>query len=293
VFTLEVEFTGLCLYVKHLDGQYTVMLPDCRDKIASAVHVDGDKHGIPHAGYVRVDGAALGMTLTSATGGEPNVEVVHQLAREELNLSGLDGTKVENTPTVPSFDPGKFDDIGLIDGLFGEQPKGLLSRFVLSGGAFDAGSKGRSWTVPGWLNASGKGDMSDLWSGRILWRKSMDGDSVTLMVREFGASSADATSLTLRPVLENGEPVVRIRVANNCAENPLLWSSLGLRSDEYDTSDKDFKWLYRLLKSTGKDDMKTRCANSAHKSLPYPILDPDNVLQSNRRCMGGTISVSY
>src|SRR4051812_37492518 len=54
-FTLEVEFSGLCLFVLHPDEpRVAVLMPDARKSTANPVHVDGTR-GIPHVGYTRFD----------------------------------------------------------------------------------------------------------------------------------------------------------------------------------------------------------------------------------------------
>ena len=77
-FMLEVEISGLCLYVVHPDGQkVTVLMPDCRNDIVSPRHVDTRK-GKPHVGYLRYDLADQVPGVQKGVGDTPLYEVVRQ-----------------------------------------------------------------------------------------------------------------------------------------------------------------------------------------------------------------------
>jgi hypothetical protein len=94
-FTLEVDFSGLCMYVVNPDtGKVTVLMPDCRMRThtADVFHADGQR-AVHHVGYVRINLADLGVPLTltppavtSDAAGEPRYELVHRFDRQVLHF---------------------------------------------------------------------------------------------------------------------------------------------------------------------------------------------------------------
>src|SRR5687767_8321450 len=89
-FTLHVEFSGLCLYVRHATdpGRIAVLMPDARSSSnLSGMHVDGTR-AVPHVGYVRVDAANLPERLPHATmpSKDPRYELIHRLEGEVLKF---------------------------------------------------------------------------------------------------------------------------------------------------------------------------------------------------------------
>lgn len=288
-FELQIEFTGLFLYLARPDGRYTVLMPDCRDKAVSAQHEDGHK-GVAHAGYVRVDAAALGLNVPAGSADTPQFEVVHRLSGQEVHLSGLTAGAVGGAPALPRFEAPYFVDMALRRDTLTETPRDLLMRLELTGGRFVAGVAGHQWSIPATLGSEAAPQVG-AYASSVLWTTTMGGDTMEVLLRAFGTSPADAPRLSLRCGAGDEPRVVSIRIANLCAQNPLEWDSLELAETDRDL---DFKWLYRLVESTS-GSFKSRLQSSCPPTdvhFPFPTLS-GGVPRSNQGCMGVTMRAAY
>jgi hypothetical protein len=295
VFTLRIEFTGLCLYVFHPDeDKVAVVLPDCRDTgtLIKYPHDDGDTKCDPHAGYMELESAAFGCAFPSNA-----FDVVHLLEQHELYIcAGTAGMLSKADVHVPSFDGQDetskvkhFDALVLRTDVFDDANTGVLARIVLRGGKFLPVAGSKSWTIPGTLNAS-KVDQIGYFAGQVVWETDIDGGDVTLCIRKFGSRLAEATRVVLKPRQEERRKVVHIKIANLCAHNPLEWDAF---NPVEVTQDVDFKWLYRLLESNSGETLADRLKNAGNAQLPYPVITPGPENRGNEDCMGAKITVSF
>lgn len=283
-FELRIELSGLCLFVLNKDGnKVRVLMPDARRKpsMEEMVHSD-DTTAVPHAGYLRFD---LGNLLPDippafANGVGPRYEGVHRFDREELDL-GLGNVNFavdSDELTFPDFK--RIDDTFTVaPGMFGNAPPPqLLMRTTLTGGKFTTHSGGSNWFFPD----SGSGD-GGVYQGQFanyaVWRREIHQDELKLTIAPFGAGTkTPKTHLALRP--HNG--VIQLKIANLCAENPLEWPELKIRTIAGE-EDLDFKWLYSLLAAPETVPVGTT-------SLPVPVLDrTSGAAGEEADCTGGKI----
>lgn len=276
-FELEVEFSGLCMYLVDTDNQRAaVLMPDCR-KGVDPVHADRQK-GVHHVGYLRFDLANLegvgGVPEGTAAGG-PRYEVVHRFHFQQLEFPYLPDGPVKipgNGLGFPEFDEFT-QDLELKPGMFSDDPpKVLLMRTILKGGEMDSGRQ-KNWRLPPVLKPGS--NYIGHFASDAIWVCPVPGDSLT--VRIAGFDGADPVEFVLRPV--EGEEVVHLKIANLCAVNPLEWEELELEEltvagdgQDEETRDRDFKWLYRLLESTSAP-LPARLGENP--DLPVPVLEPD------------------
>jgi len=265
-FELQVEFSGLCLYVYDTQKQkVAVLLPDARKRKAVLTHVDGTV-GEPHVGYLRYSLADLDSSFPQGTAREPAYEVVRLFKYEDLDFgvpagAGLDVTQI-NVPDFARIAPDSSvptrSRLELIDDLFsGAPPPELLMRTFLTGGTLK-GSPAETW------------QFSDLWTpgqpyesvfaSFVTWRRTIDAPNVTLTFRTHGGEPRE--SIVLAPA--NGTTVL-LKVANFCDKNPMEWLDLGLRQVDHD--DVDFKWMYRLVRPV----QGTYATALNGKPLPMPL----------------------
>lgn len=276
-FELRVHFAGLCAYVTDpTDGKLGVLMPDCRNGIASKHH-DDNTDGVHHAAYMRVD---LGSLSTGYPGGEaadgPTYEVVHRLDGEQVEISPLPLGAVVGTPNVPKV-TGWFDDTQLKPGLFAAVRKEVVMRTVLTGGEIRADYGNRDWEVAGTLAHDGRAQ-TGFFAGEIRWRTTINDDSVTVTLRKLSDNST--VDLVLRPVRTPSGDAVTVKLANLCALNPLEWDQL---ETSLTTRDVDFKWLYRLFDDTSRTASWAK--RLAGKEFPYPLQRGTNT-RGDEDCTG-------
>jgi hypothetical protein len=282
-FELQVEFSGLCLFVVSTDRKRVgVAMPDAREKpnIATMRHVDNSV-AVPHAGYLRFDLGDLqpgGVGIPRANGSNgPRYEVVHRFDRETLDLGlGREQSEVGVEELLfPSFQ--SIDDrLTILPNLFGDDapPKELLMRTTLTGGTFTSHSGGSNWTFPTIPTGAGA-PYQGQFANYAVWTRTINDESLTLTLAPF--NKGEPTTLQLKP--KNG--VLRLKLANLCAENPLEWRELKLRTVSRD-EDVDFKWLYRLMQDPEK------VAPGPNNELPVPVLDrTSGVASADWDCTGG------
>jgi hypothetical protein len=281
-FELRIEFSGLCLFIVNQDRtRVGVAMPDAREKanIATMRHVDNTV-AVPHAGYLRFDLRDLQPDVPDIPGGTasngPRYEVVHRFDGEALDLGlGPDPAKIGIDellfPNFKSID----DRLAILPGLFGDAPPTeLLMRTVLAGGTFTSHSGGSNWTFPT-INLPAGGPYQGQFANYVVWTRTISGDSLTVTIAPF--RKGEPTTLRLKP--RNG--VLQLKIANLCADNPLEWRELKLRTVSGD-EDLDFKWLYRLMKDPEK------VAPGINAELPVPVLDrTSGVANRDWDCTGG------
>lgn len=284
-FTLNVEFSGLCLYLLHPDGQHVaVLMPDCRlSTNVSLFHADG-KDAEPHVGYVRLDMEDLGLSIPGTRGVEPRYELIHRLNRQVLSFEGARTPEAIDTRVLqfPSFDLLGFR-LDLIPNLFTEAPPAeLLARMVLDGGTLEANPADDVWELPQFY-PSGPA-LAGKFASFATWTRAFTGTALTVRIRDFG--STVPTDFSMQQIPEGA--MVSIKIANLCCVNPLEWSDLTLR--QVKGSDVDFKWLYRLM--TPRGTSYDRLLNGAELPHPRRLALPGDETGSDD-CIAGTKTESF
>lgn len=327
-FNLEVQFTGLCLHVRHRGPatrpEVAVLLPDGRFRGKGMRHFDNSP-AAPHIGYLRMDlanldprprGLPTGERESTGPGGEsttvtdgPHFELVYRFGNM-IDLRGggqtLDfGLPPADEPIEVETKLASLDDVAPgfpvradlftasagarmptnSNGRIVRSP--LLLRTVLRGGTLapsilEQGTD--EWSIDplppnGVTDARQKGDtwarppVAGQFPGGVTWKRRVRGrNDLTLTLTQFDGSNP--TRIRLRPAVRDGERVIRLKIANLCAENPLEWNEFPLRSVILE--DSDFKWFYTLL-DPGKDPAdptKERgwSAILGNRALPAPRL---------------------
>lgn len=291
-FDLQIDFTGLCLFVEHTASEYvTVIMPNAKmppDGIPPR-HDDG-MNAVPHAGYLRSDLANVSPTGKSISSTPldalPTHEIVHLLDYEEVDL------QLPSAPLTADRTELLLPDFGEVADLMVLHPQVLdaipprrlvLSRLVLQGGAFERPPGGRKerWKFAGDLKRDRKETPCKL-SGRNRWRRlNIPGTQLNLRTRTFGQT--EWTDLPLFPTTTpGGRPLIALKYANLCATNPLEWAAFGRETMLLPpgSEDDDFKWLYRLM-TPGPD------ANYPAVPLPHPLPDQRGELQD---CFGAIVT---
>lgn len=293
-FKLEVEFSGLCLYVLHPDGdRVAVLMPDARKTVGvDLVHVDGSE-GIPHVGYVRFDLANTSLALPAGTTDFPAYEAIHRFDGEQIHFD-IDGEPGPMTadPGVPAFEDIAPDQDPMYAGrsfflpdtslINSATPAGLLMRTVLSGGDL-SGERNETFFFSNLFNP-GQQALESQFASYVTWTRTFD-TSVTLRITDFNGD--ERLSIPLAPPAGSpADTVVRLKVANFCDINPLEWEELGLRAADHD--DEDFKWIYRLL-SPRQGTLEG--ALLGHR-LPIPLL-PRIKEEGVEDCLGAQVTASF
>jgi hypothetical protein len=281
-FELRIEFSGLCLFVvSHDKRRVGVVMPDARRKanVTTMRHSD-DTFAVPHVGYVRFDLGDFNTSVPTGvvSGAGPRYEVVHRFDREMLDLGlGTEQAAVGvNELLFPDF--RAIDHrFTLLPGLFGPNPpEQLLMRTVLTGGSFTSHSGGSNWTFPTIETAAGS-PYQGQFANFAFWTRTMNADSMTMSITPF--KNGRSTSFQLRPK----DGVIQLKIANLCADNPLEWPELKLRTIMGD-EDVDFKWLYRLMSNM------EAAPPGLNDELPVPVLDrTSGVATADWDCTGGMI----
>lgn len=295
-FMLEVEISGLCLYVVHPDGQkVTVLMPDCRDTTADPRHVDTRK-GTPHVGYLRYDLADQVSGVPKADSDTPLYEVVRQFDLESLDLGFAGGVAIEGlvpgaSPTAPDelLVPGVngfADKLEVPQAMFGDAPPAvLLMRAVLTGGRFDSTNDGKGWHLDATLN-SVPTNYEGQFAQFTTWSRRVDAEALEISIKQFG--SAGVQTIRLAPPGNAPDRVLRVKLANLCAVNPLEWRALGLPEVRL-RKDEDFKWLYRVL--APRNESYESALN--HRELPVPTLLADVPEGSLDLCYSARITQAH
>ncbi|MGH7616861.1 MAG: hypothetical protein ACREPM_06500 [Gemmatimonadaceae bacterium] len=282
---VRIEFSGLCLFVhQRKQNRVSVVMPDARMPANGATIVHRDhSHAVPHAGYLRFDLADLDHAFPAAANdyAGPNFEVIHRFDREELHL-GLAKTAAHVGVTelaLPNFKQVE-SELKIRPDLFGDSPPPLLlMRTALLGGEFTSHSGGSNWKFP--TTANGKRAYQGQFASTSVWTGEVGGNELTLTLQPF--DGRPATTFALRP--KDGK-MVRLKIVNLCAENPLEWPELKIRAMDGD-EDKDFKWLYRMLDNP---ELVLEDHQGNPQSFPVPVLDRSNMVEGeDRDCTGGQI----
>jgi hypothetical protein len=288
-FQLEVEFSGLCLYVlDSVNERVGVAMPDARGRTpGSTTHEDGTI-GRRHVGYVRFDLADLDHAFPDLGRPTPHYEGVHLFDREELRfvIEGDAGPIVPDLalPAAESIAPDPVDPTRsaavTIPGLFDAQPpQPVLMHTRLSGGTI-IGEPEETWRFSNLWNP-GQPAYEGEFASFVTWRRTVE--SVTLHLRRFH----EVDPYLEIPLVPKGgtNSLVRVKVANFCSTNPMEWRDLGLR--DVDSDDEDFKWLYRLL--TPRDGSTWNTRLMMHR-FPIPLFAPGG--QGVQDCLGKQINGS-
>jgi len=292
-FRLQIEFSGLCLFITRKDKRrVTVLMPDARRERSVEVmrHHDGTE-AVPHSGYVRFDlGDALPGVFSVAPNNSvgPRNEGIHRFDREELKLNLGDAPRIK-TDELEFPDFGKINDrLQVNPRMFDDSPPAeLLMRMDLTGGCFTAHSGGCNWTFPDTNLASGP--YQGQFANYVTWTRIVKQDTLNVTIAPFGKAGFTF------PLHPSENRLIRLKVSNLCAENPLEWPDLALRViAPNQNEDKDFKWLYRLFVVKGEKEVKDAipvavgARPGGNVPLMVPILDrtsgPASIEQD---CTGG------
>lgn len=287
-FDLEIEFSGLCLYVVHPDGnQVAVLMPDARYRYnAEPFHLDSTD-AVSHVGYLQANAADLGINLPGGEdGGAPRYELVHRFDRQAVDFDGAFGTApLTNELKFPVFDefaPG----LQLIPGLFSnDPPPQLLMRLVLTGGTFESNLEEPLWEFSNLLSPGATETYGGQFASFAVWKRQVDANQVNLRITDF-AGNVQAT-LPLAPSTPGGK--VSLKMSNLCSDNPLEWLDLPIR--KVTGPDNDFRWLYRLLQPAGGGDF----GDIVSETVSYPIPVPAGTLGEVGAddCMGGSLTSPF
>jgi hypothetical protein len=269
MFTLQVEFSGLCLYLIHPDGKRIgIAMPDGRFRSdRPLLHLDGTP-AKSHVGYLRFDLADTGVAVPHGGRKEhPVHEVVHLFDMEELDF-GLDSiekmTKQEIvTPDVVGFAPLVQP---LLDLFTPNPPPELLMRTVINGGALDSVPDRELWQFDDLFNPGTK--YRGRFAGFSTWTRQVDADELVLRINQWDGT--EKVAIRLRPM--GPQRTIKLKIANLCAENPMEWPELGLRAFNSNV-DEDFKWFYRLLRHPEKPFSEL---TTQERGLPVPTLTPES-----------------
>src|SRR5262245_2619892 len=241
-FTLQVEFSGLCGYLRHPDDrQVGIVQPDGRLLRGTVIAADHDPL-VPHAGYIRYNLADTGASVPGKRTSDesPSFEVIHRFEREEVDF-GLDdqpmGQVNTSNPRVERFAP----TVKPVPGLFSNNPPAdLLMPCVLRGGSITSAPTLDEWRFSTLLNQGGQ-PYEDRFAGFTTWTRVVDADHLTITLKAFDGTPR--TTITLTP--RDPERIIKLKIANLCADNPLEWSEMFLRPFNA-KFDVDFKWFYQL-----------------------------------------------
>lgn len=262
-FTLRIEFTGLCLYLKQKNSNYLgILMPDCRLGKATEHPDKKEERIVPHVGYLRFDLANLvGSFPAGNIEHGPKYEVVYRFNRDELTFDLSETEKpMEGTLEVPRFEeianePASRDassPVPLLEplpNLFSMDPTriphNLLMRTVLQGGTVVPTRRKELWKFSQVLRHGDGSVYKRYFRNCVTWEYPVDKEAVTITISDLDRQKAPV-SIPLKPVSKDG--VVPIKIANLCADNPLEWEDLDLH--RVTDNDVDFKWLYHLLRPT-------------------------------------------
>lgn len=279
MFRLEVQFSGVCLYVldspdatKQTAERVGVVIYDCRARDGvSLTHLDNSE-AEPHVGYVRVDLGDWVAGFPPGDGGGaysgPRYELVHRFSGESIRFQfsdGNDGRVGITRLKQPDFD--RFaPSLNLRTDLFTPGTQDIVMSAVLTGGEFIS-NDGNHWKFLEDLNP-GQPQYKDSFANSVTWRRVSTSQENRLTITIGDLTDA----LHLDDIPEGA--TIRVKVANHCQFNPLEWNELKFR--EGVTIDDDFKWLYRLFQPFAVPPV-----------LPAPIWDPQPSETADEACMGG------
>ncbi|MGH7459805.1 MAG: hypothetical protein ACREMA_02095 [Longimicrobiales bacterium] len=263
-FDLEVEFTGLCLYVENDPlNKVTVLMPDARRSFADDVHID-NASAHPHVGYLRVDAAHLGMSVAPGPEDRPRPEFIYQFDKQNLDF-GINAGSFAGAPPALVVDLGLPDFPKILgpaarvrNGCLDEPPPANVLKLLLFRTALQFGSVRGRRSNGNWTIRNGVPLDSGQFSEVIKWKcPGIQRDGLSLTISNLD-EDGQMQSLRLIPIEEvvgqdgNGfdikRQVIRLKIANLCSTNPLEWD--GLITHVVHKTDDDFKWLYRLIQPT-------------------------------------------
>lgn len=245
-FKLVVEFSGLCLYLIHSDGNRVgVAMPDGRVKNLNVKDYQDGCPETPHVGYLSHnldDTRTVAHPLTKA----PESEVIHRFDFETLDF-GLGAAQPITVKTldVPDLKDFTTTDVAFRKGLLPGKAGGDLLMFTaLNGGTLEGKATKDEWSISSVLNP-GTPAHAGSFGGTITWERDVPAMSLTLTLKAF-APSVKETKIVLAPA---DNSTVYLKIANLCSDNPMEWDELGIRSfpRQIGAFDNDFKWIYNLL----------------------------------------------
>lgn len=290
-FMLEVELSGLCQYLVQRDGQQVgVVLPDARQNGRPVKPPDfeaSQKYLVHHVGYLRYDLADTGVPVsTVGRARTPSYEVIHRFDFDDLDFGlGFDQPMDPinlDLPKLSEFAP----TVTILPGLFSaDPPPRLLMRTILRGGSLTTRPSGGLWQFNQSLQRNGKRYLG-AFAGFAVWRRLVLDDELVLRVRDW--SGVDKDVIRLRP--HGRDRIVRLKIANLCAENPLEWPELYRRVFTGETDD-DFKWFYFLWQDRSPASFEQLLARDERpKRLPVP--EPIQAHGDVDNCTGSQLTVN-
>ena len=141
---------------------------------------------------------------------------------------------------------------------------------------------GKGWRLDSTLNSQPI-DYEGQFAKYTTWSRRVEAPALEITIRSFGAAEMD--TIRLAPPGDAPDRVLKIKLANLCADNPLEWDALGLPEVAL-RRDDDFKWLYRLL--APRNESYESALNN--KELPVPILLPNVPVGDRELCYSARIT---
>jgi hypothetical protein len=281
-FDLEIQFTGLFLYLLHTDGDRAkaVMVnarqsQRRRGRAGNKTHPDTTRSDEPHVGYLRFNLGSLDSRFPSDEDNDgPDFEVIHRLDAVDVSFPQIARSQYTMAAQIPNLDeayPGLEPD----PAIFRNPPSDeVLARIELNGGTW-SGHGMRSWEFKP-NRRHKKPPYQGNFAPVISWTRSIDAAQLEVVIQPF--DSGASTTLELQPIRDK----VVLRIANLCSVNPLEWNELKSHKTAVDA---DFKWVYHLLKLP--DGKRT-------EELPVPGLIAElGLLGEEDGCHGGLLITDY
>jgi hypothetical protein len=290
-FTMRMKFTGICTFVKNLDGTYYAVLANgdmgtdfpLATGATSGKGFDTGADGQllrRHRGFVRIRlSDVLGPNLADNTTGilwyfkkrldegRTANEAGHDLKADFFqNPSAPLTAALDNLAKLTDYAP---DYSTLDSNIFGSAiPDTVVARVLIDRGTLSStGNYPQDWSVLNTLNPNMKLDdprLNPKLTNEVTWevgglsqlRLSMD--PFQTGTRYFvDIKAADGA-------------IVEVTVANLCEDNPLQWGP-----SKTSARDVDFRWHYQLI---DPDQLARLKALLNDRDLPYPIPHPINGL---------------
>jgi hypothetical protein len=276
-FQLEVEISGLCLFLWGEDGRVVdLVMPDARDNRPDKPDEVPKDDPKPHVGYLRFDLRNVDGAPTLPPGDRletPRYEVVHRFNREALHLDVGDEENPMKKEDLKIPDFSEFaPTLEPVDGAREGKAPEVLMRTSLRGGSFRTITDGVQWKIPGDLHPKGEETVREI-GGEVYWTRTVKGDA--LQLRLVPLDGGESVALRLRPSEQGGKRWLRLKIANLC-DNALEWEEL--TTPAVAGPDADFRWLYRLMRRSG--DLGSQSLDAYPVPTPPKNIPQEGMLQA-------------
>lgn len=269
-FNFRVVFTGICTFVRHVEGEaMMVLLVDGRHAEAPGGErkkgLDND-YLDRHMGFLKFHlRDALGDTAPFGSEGVwyPNGHRI-TFHPEGEEVARFDWGRIDRIPDLDAIAPGlaEVDTSTLRPSNPRSASSRVLAQVVIRHGVIQQDPSSFSetyWTFHDHL----AGSFPD---GKLAHRLIVDmGDLDALTIRTQATSGAGPAAATDFLTLEDLEGTVTLEVCNLCETNPLGWAQKRREAED----DTDFRWHYELLAQQGEIRRWLR-SSGQQKQLPFP-----------------------